>query len=180
MLPLAAYMTRFLRASRQVQSAWRALGAAMLMVVAVSMSAGAQIPTPPDTQRVVNTASYRFTAADGSTVRDSTSVAVLLRYLAGLTLTPSRAQTAPPGVRRVLAHALRNTGTAADAFALAASAPAGWTVTIYMDANANGLLDAGDTVAPAAIATALGKDGNDLVRKINRGGLLELLGDDLQ
>ncbi len=154
MLPMSAHMTRNSRASRQVQSAWRALGAAMLMVVAVSMSAGAQLPTPPDTQRVVNTASYRFIAADGSTVRDSTSVDVLLRYLAGLTLTPPRAQAAPPGVRRVFTHVLRNTGTAADAFALAASAPAGWTVTIYVDANANGVLDAGDTVAPAAVALA--------------------------
>jgi len=32
-----------------------------------------------------------------------------------------RAQAAPAGVRRVLAHTLTNTGTAADAFALAAA-----------------------------------------------------------
>ena len=154
MLPTLAHMTRTPRASRQANFAWRALGAPLLMVVALSMTATAQLPTPPDTARVVNSASYQFTADDGSVVRDSASAAVLLRLLAGLTLTPPRAQAAPAGVRRVLAHSLRNTGTAADAFAIAAAAPAGWTVAIYVDANANGTLDAGESLAPAAIALA--------------------------
>ena len=154
MLPLAAYMTRHLRASRQVQSAWRALGAVLVLLAGMSTPASAQLPTPPDTARIVNTATYRFVAPDGSPVTGSTSADVLLQYQAGLTLTPSRSQAAPAGVRRVLAHVLRNTGNAADAFAIAAAAPAGWTVTMYMDANANGVLDAGEIIAPAAIALA--------------------------
>src|SRR4051794_15873262 len=157
MLPTPAHMTRNSRASRQVQSAWRALGALILlilMIVAIPATASAQLPTPPDTERVTNSASYRFIASDGSTVTGSASAEVLLHYLAGLTLTPPRAQAAPAGVRRVLPHALANTGSAADAFALAAAAPAGWTISIYVDANANGALDAGDVVAPTAIALA--------------------------
>ena len=152
MLPLAAYMTRFLRASRQVQFAWRALGAVLVLLAGMSTPASAQLPTPPDTARIVNTATYRFIAEDGSPVTGFTSADVLLQHQAGLTLTPPRSQAAPAGVRRVLAHVLGNTGTAADAFAIAAAAPAGWTVTIYVDANANGTLDAGETIAPAAIA----------------------------
>ena len=147
-------MTRTSRAARQVQLAWRALGAFPMMVVLFSMSAEAQLPTPPDTARVINVATYRFIAFDGSTVQDTAQAAVLLKHLAGLTLAPARAQAAPAGVRRVLAHTLANTGTAADAFALAAAAPAGWTVTIYLDQNANGLLDAGDVPAPTAVALA--------------------------
>src|SRR4051812_17558679 len=128
---LAATMTRNLRASRQVQSAWRALGASFLMVVAMSASAEAQLPKPPDTLAVVNRASVTFTAPDGSVGSDSTSARVLLKLFAGATLTPPRAQAAPPASQRVLAHVLHNTGTAADAFALTGTAPAGWTVGIY-------------------------------------------------
>src|SRR3954471_8640587 len=137
MLPMPAHMTRIFRASRQVQSAWRALGALPLVVAVLSTSAGAQLPTPPDTARVINVATYRFIASDGSTVQDTAQAAVLLKHLAGLTLTPARAQAAPAGVRRVLAHSLTNTGTAADAFALAAAVPAGWTVAIHIDQNGN-------------------------------------------
>ena len=124
------------------------------MVVAFSMTATAQLPVIPDTARVVNTASYRFVGEDGSPVTGTTSADVLLRNVAAVTLTPPRAQAAPAGVRRVLAHTLTNTGTAADAFALTAAAPAGWTATFYMDANANGILDAGDTPVPTAVALA--------------------------
>ena len=154
MKPMPAHMTRIVHASRQVQSAWRALGALPMLVMALSMTARAQVSTPPDTARVTNTASYQFVASDGSTVGGSASADVMLQHVAGLTLTPSRAQAAPAGVRRVLAHSLVNTGTAADAFALAVAAPAGWTTIIYVDVNANGVLDAGDTVAPTAIALA--------------------------
>ncbi len=149
-------MTRTLRASRQVQSAWRALGASLLLCCIQPAVAAAQVATPPDTARVVNVATWRFVAQDGSVVSDSTSADVLLRLLAGLTLAPSRTLAAPAGVRRVLAHDLRNTGTAADAFALAVAAPAGFTAAIYLDANASGTLDAGDSPAPAAVPLARG------------------------
>src|SRR6478672_3984609 len=154
MLPTLAHMTRTTRATRQATSAWRALGASLLMVVAFSMTAAAQLPIIPDTARVVNTATYRFIGEDGSPVTGTTSADVLLRNVAGVTLTPSRAQAAPAGVRRALAHTLTNRGTAADAFALTAAAPAGWTATFYMDANANGVLDAGDTPVPTTVALA--------------------------
>jgi uncharacterized repeat protein (TIGR01451 family) len=154
MMPMPASVARIHRASRQAISAWRALGASLFMVAGISMTAPAQIVTPPDTARIVNSAAYRFTATDGTIVTDSASVSVLLRHLAGLTLTPPRAQGAPAGVRRTLAHTLRNAGTAADAFSIAASAPAGWSVTLYLDVNADGLLDAGDTVLPAAVPLA--------------------------
>ena len=154
MMPMPASMARLHRASRQAMSAWRALGASMLMVAGLSMPAAAQIVVPPDTARIVNSAAYRFTATDGTIITDSASVSVLLRHVAGLTLAPPRAQAAPAGVRRTFAHTLRNTGTAADAYSIAASAPAGWTVTIHLDANGDGLLDAGDPVAPAAVPLA--------------------------
>src|SRR4051812_6712347 len=147
-------MTPIFRASRQVQLTWRALGALFLFVTGLAMPARAQLPTPPDTARVVNVATYRFIASDGSTVQDTAQSAVLLKHLAGLPPPPPRAQAAPAGVRRVLAHNLVNTGTAADAFALAAAAPAGWTATVYLDQNGNGVLDAGDTPAPTAVALA--------------------------
>ena len=154
MMPLAAAMTRIIRATRQVLSAWRVLGAFVVLTAGLTMPAAAQVPTPPDTARITNSATYRFVDDDGTTIQGSTSNDVLLRHLAALTLTPPRAQAAPAGVRRVLAHVLRNTGTASDAFAIAAAGPAGWTVAVYLDANANGILDAGDVVAPAAVALA--------------------------
>src|SRR5688572_10190953 len=129
MMPMSASMARFHHASRQAISVWRALGVSMFMVAGVAMTASAQIVSPPDTARIVNSAAYRFTATDGTVVSDSVSMSVLLRHLAGLTLTPPRAQAAPAGVRRTFAHTLRNTGTAADAYSIAASAPAGWSVT---------------------------------------------------
>lgn len=148
-------MTRTTRATRQATSAWRALGASlMLVVVSLSTTATAQLPVIPDTSRVVNTATYRFIGEDGSPVTGRASADVLLRNLAALTFTPSRAQAAPAGVRRVLAHTLTNTGTAADAFALTVAAPAGWTAAFYLDANANGILDAGDTPVPTAVPLA--------------------------
>jgi uncharacterized repeat protein (TIGR01451 family) len=153
---LAATMTRNPRASRQVQSAWRALGASLVLVVAMSAAAEAQLPTPPDTAAIVNRASLTFTAPDGSIGSDTASARVLLKLLAGATLTPPRAQAAPPASRRVLAHVLHNTGTAADAFALSATAPAGWTVAIYMDVNGDGALDAGDL--PVGPGVSLARD----------------------
>ena len=100
MLPLPAPMTRILRASRQAKSAWRALVAVLFACVGVAVPVGAQLVTPPDTTRIVNTAAYRFVASGGSTVTDSASAAVLLKHIAGVTLVPPRAQAAPAGVRR--------------------------------------------------------------------------------
>src|SRR5919112_591400 len=100
MLPMPAHMTRTIRASRQVHSAWRALGVVASLVAGLAMPARAQLPTPPDTARVINVATYRFTASDGSTVQDTAQASVLLKHLAGLTLNPPRAQAAPAGVRR--------------------------------------------------------------------------------
>src|SRR5919112_3472710 len=99
-MPTPAHMTRTFRASRQVQSAWRALGVVATLAAGLAMPARAQLPTPPDTARVINVATYRFIASDGSTVQDTAQATFLLKHLAGLTLTPPRAQAAPAGVRR--------------------------------------------------------------------------------
>src|SRR4030088_415380 len=115
---LAATMTRNLRASRQVLSAWRALGASLFLAVAVPAAVEAQLPVPPDTVSMVNRGSRTYSAPDGTVSRDSAFATVIVRQLAGLTLAPSRAQAAPPAIGLALAHVLTNTGTVNDAFAL--------------------------------------------------------------
>lgn len=157
MLPLAARMTRNSRASRQADIAWRALGVllvASLAIAAIPATAEAQLPTPPDTMGVLNRASLSYAAPDGTVSRDSAQTTVPLKLVAGVSLVPSRAQAAPPASRRVLAHQLRNSGTGNDVYALAVSAPAGWSVVAYVDNNGDGQLDPGDTPVGAGIAVA--------------------------
>ncbi|HKW15215.1 MAG TPA: hypothetical protein VJS69_12075 [Candidatus Krumholzibacteria bacterium] len=54
-------------------------------------------------------------------------------------------QNSNPGVSVDFALDAINTGGSSDNFALSSTAPASWTVTFYVDANDNGVLDAGET-----------------------------------
>lgn len=146
--------SRSFRASRQVKSAWRALGVAVLLCIASRSSAQSIAAVPTDTVSIVNRALLSYSDSALATGADSATATVLLHLTAGLTFAPPRAQAAPPGIRRALAHLLRNTGTAYDVYTLAASAPAGWTVTVYRDVDADGQLGAGDVAAGASVALA--------------------------
>ncbi|MFT4172801.1 MAG: hypothetical protein QM639_09600 [Rhodocyclaceae bacterium] len=83
---------------------------------------------------------------------------------ASITLTPDNNGQVAPGGSVAYAHTLNNTGTAVctgtytltTAFVNPADAAAGWTTSVYLDVNGDGLLDGGDTLVTGAITPAGG------------------------
>jgi uncharacterized repeat protein (TIGR01451 family) len=78
--------------------------------------------------------------------------------VAGTTDNAAVNQNADPGTSVDFALDVINTSGASDTYTLSSSAPGGWTVTYYRDANGNGVLDAGETtpvisVGPVAAGT---------------------------
>ncbi|HVH11823.1 MAG TPA: DUF11 domain-containing protein, partial [Longimicrobium sp.] len=121
----------------------RALAGAMLLVLGTAARAAAQVP---DTLPVVNRATVVYTAAGVTHVGTDTAAAtVVMKLTAGVSLTPPRQAVARPGERRVLAHLLENTGTGPDRFSLDAAGPAGWSLSLFLDLDGDGVLGAGDT-----------------------------------
>lgn len=74
-------------------------------------------------------------------------------------------QNANPATSVDFALDVINAGGASDNFTLSSAVPAGWTVTYYLDANANGVLDAGE-VSPITStgAVAAGAETNLIAR----------------
>lgn len=64
-------------------------------------------------------------------------------------------QNANPGATVDFALDVINNGGSSDNYTLSSSIPAGWTVVFYLDANSNGVLDAGE-VTPVTSTGALG------------------------
>ena len=74
-------------------------------------------------------------------------------------------QNTNPGTFVDFALDVINAGGANDNFTLSSSIPAGWTATFYVDANANGVLDAGElTPVTSTGAVAAGNETNLIAR----------------
>lgn len=160
-------------------------------ITSVSVNAGDQgqvsaCVTPPLNQAVVTASPLYFQvrstgpASTGNTVVDTkydalTVTAAALTYAA--TLTPDNSGQVANGGSVVYAHTLTNTGSgvctgAYDITATVPAANAGWTTAIYLDVNANGVLDASDTLVTGAIAGPLVVGGTQaiLVKVFAPGG----------
>jgi uncharacterized repeat protein (TIGR01451 family) len=74
-------------------------------------------------------------------------------------------QNANPGVNVDFALDVINAGGSSDNYTLSSSVPAGWTVTWYVDANGNGVLDAAETTPVVATGPmAAGSERNLIAR----------------
>src|SRR5438034_5869294 len=109
--------------------------------------------TPAGTQ-ISNWASFSFIFAGNPYTLPSDTATVLVGQVAGVTLLPPRVSSGAAGSAVVFPHTLTNTGNGADSLTVAAVSARGWPVTLYRDANANGFLDAGDTVLTAPVPLA--------------------------
>lgn len=134
---------------RPAMFAGRMLGAAL--VLALAPRAALAQDAAADTVAIVNTAQVRYTAENVPATATATSTVRLSRTV-GVGLAPPREAVIFPGGRRALAHVLENRGNGADAFALSAAGPAGWTFSIFIDTNGDGILDAGDTPVTGPVA----------------------------
>ena len=126
------------------------LAPAAAMAQAGTSSAPARID--PFANRAVVTYVYINGAAD-SALADAT---VSLSRQAALSLTGPFATQASPGDRRAFAHTLTNRGNQDDLIQLGASAPAGWTLSLYLDMDGDGTLSAADTRITAPLSLARG------------------------
>jgi uncharacterized repeat protein (TIGR01451 family) len=110
-------------------------------------------------------AAYNLTTDRVATV---TSVAVDIGNYDGAVGTTNDAlvnQNADPATTVDFALDVINTGGASDTYTLSSTEPAGWTVTFYVDANGNGVLDAGEAVPVVALGpVAAGAEANLIAR----------------
>lgn len=109
-----------------------------------------------DTAQVTNRATVQYVGQDGATGTMTAQAIVIVRQLAGVSVTLTHDTVVAAGGRAVLAHRITNLGTAADAFMLSTLTTAGWPVRAYADANGNGQLDASDTAISAPLYLAKG------------------------
>ncbi|QOF77551.1 beta strand repeat-containing protein [Variovorax sp. 38R] len=143
--------------------------------------------TPPATQtpvagqkiyfRVDSTKPTSTTTPANDTKTDA--VTVIAASTLGATLTPDNSGQVAPGGSVVYAHTLTATGTqsCAGPYAVSVSLPsadetAGWTTAVYIDANGDGQIDAGDPLITGTIPGPLvgGTSQKLLVKVFAPGG----------
>ena len=129
------------------------LGALLLRAVPAAAQSAASVR---DTLQVSNTAALAYRDSDGNEVRLVAGAAVAVERTVALALTPDRQAAVTAGGRIVLAHQLTNSGDGDETVSLTVAGPTGWGVALYMDANGDGALDAGDAVAGPTVALARG------------------------
>lgn len=135
--------------------------AALLLCPALAAHAAAQ---DPDSVQVENRAFLSYRTDDGFT-GSATAVATVLRERwAGVLVSPSHEVVMDPGGERVLPHRVDNQGTAADRFRVEAVGPAGWRVALFLDADSDGALGAGDTPLAEPVTLAGGRGAALLLR----------------
>lgn len=127
-----------------------------LSVVALGAGELSAQGTPAGTA-IRNWADATYQTANGLTlsVASDTSV-VTVAQVVGLDLEPPRTTVTDPGATVVFPHTLANLGNGTDQFDVSAASRAGWPVRVHIDADQNGLLDAGDPLVagPVVIAAA--------------------------
>lgn len=136
------------RGARRMKLIRRVLACMLVGVLGTAARAAAQTP---DTIRVVNTATGSF-VSEGLPGTTSASNVIVIQLSAGVRLEPPREAEVRVGTRYVFAHILTNTGNGRDRFELTTDGPAGWPLSVYIDANGDGALDAGDTPVTGWIA----------------------------
>jgi uncharacterized repeat protein (TIGR01451 family) len=146
---------------RRPQSGLRAGWALCVLLGAVSAgSLGAQ--TPAGT-RIVSYVSATYEASNGFPYTVTDSVVVVVGQVAGVDVEPPRAATVSPGATVVFAHAVTNLGNGPDSVLVGAASRAGWPTRLYVDADGDGALGAGDPLVSVPIRLAMGAAAQLLV-----------------
>ncbi len=118
----------------------------------------------PAGSHIRNWATLAYTSSGFGYVVPSDTVDLVVAQVAGMQFQSPQSTGGAPGTSVVFAHTLTNQGNAADSFNVAAVSGHGWTVTLYRDWNANGVLDAGDSVITGPVALASGASASLLVQ----------------
>lgn len=119
-----------------------------------SPSLTAQGPTPAGTV-IASYAEASYLAPSGQRYTATSNVVVMtVAQVAGVDVTPPRSAVANPGTRVVFPHTITNLGNGRDSLAVVGTSDAGWLVRVYLDADVDGALGAGDVelVRPAPLA----------------------------
>jgi uncharacterized repeat protein (TIGR01451 family) len=116
---------------------WALQGAIARMLGLAAAPAAAQAPE----SLVTNRASATYRTGPGTEGGASAEATVRVERSAGVRLAPSRTVVVRAGENRVFAHTLINTGATRQRFELAATAPNGWHVTLYLDRDGSGAPD---------------------------------------
>ena len=148
-------------------AAW---AAAFLFAVGLLAAPALQAQGTPAGTQISNWASFSFIFAGSGYTLPSDTATVLVGQVAGVSLQPPRVSSGAPGTAVVFSHTLTNTGNATDSFTVAAVSARGWPVTLYRDGNANGFLDAGDSVLTAPVPLAYGAMASLLAQVAVPGG----------
>ena len=137
------------RGDRKV--AWVICALACIILAPTSLWAQA---TPAGTP-ISNTAQVSFEDGNGNNfIVTSNTLVITVGQMAGVDLEPPRNSMVDPGDTVLFSHTLANIGNGTDSFVLSALSQAGWPTRIYLDANEDGVLDAGDSqiVGPITLA----------------------------
>jgi uncharacterized repeat protein (TIGR01451 family) len=126
----------------------QALGAAVVLMAAVTLTSPAfALGTPAGTD-ITNQATVTYEDANGNPLTAlSNVVTTTVSQVAAVDVSPDNSGSGNPGDTVVFAHTLTNNGNEDDTFDLTAASNAGWTTVLFVDTNGNSQYDAGtDTV----------------------------------
>jgi uncharacterized repeat protein (TIGR01451 family) len=128
------------------------------LVLVTASPASASTLTPSGTA-ISNFATVSYKDANGNPMPtvNSNTVTTTVSQVGGTDVTPpTAAGSGVVGGTVNYAATVTNTGNGTDAYTLATSGlPPGWTATIYVDANGNGVLDPGETTVAASTGNLL-------------------------
>jgi len=149
------------RVGRRPSLGLRTVWGAYVLVAVWGAPLAAQTPagTPIPNRAVV-------TFVDGSGTPDSAfsnTVTVTVGRAGGITLVAPTARTANPGDTVIISHTLTNAQNADDTFGVTAVSAAGWTATVFRDANGDGLLDPADPPWAGTVGVPAGSSTGVLV-----------------
>ncbi len=131
--------------------------------------------TPAGTQ-ISSFAQASYEAPNGLTfIAYSDTLVMVVAQVAGTDLEPPRSAVSDPAATVVFNHTLTNMGNGTDSLALVATSKMGWPVRMHLDANADGILDAGDPQVSGPITLAMG-DVAALLLAIDVPGLATVRG----
>ena len=93
----------------------------------------------------------------------SDTLVMVVAQVAGQDIEPPRSAVSDPGMTVVFNHTLTNMGNGTDSTTVVATSQVGWPVRVHRDANADGVLDAGDPQVTSPIVLAMGEAAELLV-----------------
>jgi trimeric autotransporter adhesin len=155
------WSNRTIPGGRRPRSGLRAGWALCALLGAVS--AGSLEAQTPAGTRIVSSVTATYEASNGTPYTVTDSIVVVVGQVAGVDVDPPRAATANPGTTVVFAHVVTNLGNGPDSMLVAAASRAGWPTRLYVDADGDGALGAGDPPLGGPIALAMGASARLLV-----------------